>query len=170
MQDNKPPFDIQPLEGYQEFLQTVPDFENFKSKCTATLESWFNVFPLCCNTHKGLENELWFNKSDYSNVVAKIFNQQLYTIHCIYNNRDEKEWYNLITEYLEDNLASFGEFEKIYYGNCGGDQYHKWIVRYVQQHNIDDYKKFPLLSFLSNYNSSGIADDRNYTGTTSCAS
>jgi hypothetical protein len=148
MQDNKTPFDIQPLEGYQEFLQTVPDFEKFKLQSITTLESWFNKFPLCCDKHKDLINESWFNKSDYNNVVAKIFNQELYTIHFIYKNRDEKEWYNLITEYLEDNLASFGKFENIYYGNCGGDQYHKWVKFQIEQHITENEKKESLLLFL----------------------
>lgn len=86
---------------------------NCKKNHTVTLkrlQSRLNNFPYCCDYHKRLVNEKWFNKNDFINVANLSADKIYFTWDFIKKFIDEADWEDEITDYLSHIIDTFGSF------------------------------------------------------------
>ncbi|RKS92707.1 hypothetical protein BC952_2622 [Flavobacterium limicola] len=74
------------------------------------LESRLKNFPFCCDFHKSLINEKWFNKNDFNDVAKLTADKIYFTWDFIQKFVDEPEWEQEITDYLSHVIDTFGSF------------------------------------------------------------
>lgn len=74
------------------------------------LQSRLSNFPYCCDYHKRLANEKWFNKNDFNNVATLSADKIYFTWDFIKKFIDEINWEDEITDYLSHVIATFGSF------------------------------------------------------------
>src|SRR6187551_2572221 len=110
--------EIYPPEGYEPPLD-FPNCCNFHIQAYEKAESYFQKFPDCCTPHRKLIGKKWFNKDDYRDLTKKFINQLSYTEHYIKTHIESENWYKNITDYIEVNMESFGQFP-LGYGNPVG--------------------------------------------------
>jgi len=88
--------------------ENFPDCCPYHTSVHNNSKEWFSRFPDCCSFHKEVKVKKWFNKKDFETLPLDIVRKLSYTETHISENLEHKDWYNLITEYFEFALESFG--------------------------------------------------------------
>lgn len=112
------------------------------------IKHWFdNEFPNCCDTHKALANESWFDKRLYIDVPDRVTRHLAYTEHVFLQNIDKPDWYKKITDYIYHNLLSFGQ------PSIGHTFYLGTLRQEFQIQDISEEKKVKLVQYIDDLSS-----------------
>lgn len=117
------------------------------------LEKRFENFPLCCNYHKKLIDQVWFKKEDYIEIPKLTADKIFYAWHFILKYIDSSDWEEEIIDYLQYVIHTFGSFPK----DCGEPlflgSFHnalKDLVRDLEKNKYEKKKKI-ILEYLDGY-------------------
>tara|TARA_R110001599_G_scaffold319030_1_gene528761 strand:- start:525 stop:1877 length:1353 start_codon:yes stop_codon:yes gene_type:complete len=105
------PFSIKPTEGEHRY-ETCEDCRTQKKNLIETLIERTKAFPLCCDPHRNLINFKQYHKSNYEGLEEEIADKIMFSHHHITNHIADNDWYEIITEYLDYVVDSFGSFPK----------------------------------------------------------
>jgi hypothetical protein len=100
------PYKTFPSEGENQ----VSDYDQAYAYALDSLEKEFERFPDCCEGHRKLSLEKWFNKEDFKEVPKLTADKIFYTYNHILNYIKEENWEQEIKDYLDYTLESFGHF------------------------------------------------------------
>ncbi len=107
--------------------EVLPNCCSFHKEVYEEASAWLEVFPDCCKIHKeGLAQHRDFIKDHYSTMPEKIVLWLLQTEHVISKTIDHKDWYNLITGYIDHCFLWFNMYYvglNIYLNNL-----HRFII------------------------------------------
>jgi hypothetical protein len=143
--------DIQPLEGYKKPNKDFPNCEYHKGVLNNAQE-YLDKFPNCCERHKKLNSETWFDKNNYNYVPSKVSKQISYTIHCIETCIEKEDWFKLITDYIEWNYISFGQLPYTYHTSVGLPPYINILKNKLSEEGfIPNDKALRLLDFIEHH-------------------
>ncbi|MEM6736114.1 MAG: hypothetical protein AAF620_08605 [Bacteroidota bacterium] len=135
-------FDIVKPEGH-EFPAHFPQCCQYHKCVHQDINSWYEKFPKCCAHHKKLLEAHWFNKSDYNGVIRKVESQLSYTEYLINEKIKNVDWYEDITDYIEHNIASFGQLPTGYGSPVGLNGYLQHLLNWLKNLASDTYKLPP---------------------------
>lgn len=139
-----PYFEIGPPDGFN-LPENFPECCEFHKGLIRDANDFYNKFPNCCEYHKNLHSKPWFKKENYSNVALKVVHQLEYVEFHISNHIDNPEWYKEITDYIEYNYYSFGQFPDGHGPAFGLSQFLDNLKRLINETNIVPKKKVPIL-------------------------
>lgn len=131
------PYETSPTEGEHDYNVCKGCIDR-KKTIIEQVETKFNSFPLCCDSHKNLLKQKWFKKELLGNAPESIANKINYTYSHFLNNINSDNWYKEITDYIEYTSDSFGFFPK----GCGESFFHGNYFRYLT-HVIKSKKSVP---------------------------
>src|ERR1700741_1113749 len=107
------PSKINPPTGYKAPVK-FPECCAFHTESFKTANELFEKFPLCCDSHKLLEKEIWFNKKEYEGMPLQVVNGISYTMHQLGKYLEKPDWYKEITDYIQYCIWNFGQFPEGY--------------------------------------------------------
>lgn len=120
----------------------------------------FQKFPNCCEKHKKLVFEEWFNKEDFKNYPKLFTDKLFYTYDHILNNIENEDWKKEIIDFIDYIILSFGQFPKGYGEALFLSSYLDYVIQYLEHHKKENEKYSEILTYLqdkrSNKNSSAI--------------
>lgn len=116
-------------------------------------EKKLELFPLCCDHHKPIIGQPWFNKSDFKNAPRLAAEKIFFTKHFILKYFDELNWKEEITDYIYYIVHTFGSLpygEPLFLG-----AYFNHLRKFLTDLNGEQYlsKKEAILEYIDNLNS-----------------
>jgi hypothetical protein len=143
-------FTTKPVEGYvlpEGFPASVEGYRQLYKYGERILKS----FPNCCDPHRRLIGEVWFNRDNYSYLPLKLALTVSYSLHCVEKFIDASSWYELITDYIEVTEQSYGQFPHGYGAPLGLKQYFEVLQLSIKNApEIPEPKKKLLVLYLDN--------------------
>lgn len=107
------PFPIKPIEG--EYGFNIDDnFQKAHAEIVKRLKKRVEIFPNCCEAHKRLLSLKEFNRSDYLNAAEQCADKVIYTYQYIVNMQSSNIWKEIISQYIDEVIDSFGCFPEGY--------------------------------------------------------
>ena len=138
-----------PLEGFS-LPEDFPNCCDDHSVLFKIATDYFNEFPDCYSEHRNLPTAAWFNKSNYNYVPYKITSTIVYTFDCIERSKNNENWYQIITDYIEITKNSYGQMPDGFGCGVGVDLYlHNVNMNIINTIEIEDQKRAKLLEFIS---------------------
>ncbi len=104
------PTDFKRIENENHNLKNCKHCKKNHQLVLERLESRLKNFPFCCDFHKKLINEKWFNKNDFTEVAKLSADKIYFTWDFIKKFIDEPNWEEEITDYLSHVIDTFGSF------------------------------------------------------------
>jgi len=104
------PTDFIRLNYEKHNLKTCESCRNNCAKIYSEIEERFKNFPNCCEFHKNLLKEKWFDKKDFENTPQLYTDKLFYTWHHILNFIDTDDWKEETIDFIEYIFKSFGSF------------------------------------------------------------
>lgn len=143
------PSEIQPIEGFEPGKHFY-HCKNCHERFILMGQEILNKFPNCCDAHRKLKNQSWFKKSDYEKLPSMLANTLAYTWHCVETNIDnDKNWFKLITDYIEIAIKSFGQFPSGFGSQLGAANYVEFVGKMFEPGLIEDeIKRNKLANWL----------------------
>jgi hypothetical protein len=149
-----PPSKTDPPEGYDR-PPGFPDCCDFHKDIVERTTDWITRFPDCCAYHRKLLSASWFDKSRYLDTPIKVVTQVSYTRHIVSTHINDPDWYENITEYIEFNHHSFGQFPTGYAGAPGLNEYLQYVKHEVtdlaSKGEFGQDKAVRIADFISNF-------------------
>lgn len=143
--------EIAPLDGYEvksSFPHCCPWHENLLK----VAQDFYDRFPDCCDRHRLLKEEKWFNKKEHSGLPMKIVRSISYTEHCIELNAKKQGWYKAITDYIYVIVDSFGQLPDKFGGPLGVSIYLNGIERLFGISNeLDQSQRKKLTDYIGRF-------------------
>jgi hypothetical protein len=147
-----PKFDTKPMEGFQ-LPEGFPNCCKWHKKIYDQSLEMFNQFPGCCEQHKPIAQQYWFDKSDYMYVPLKVVTCIEYTLNCINEKLNNKNWYKEITDYIKYTVYSFGQFPHGFGSPLGIGQYTSCVeINIADSNDIPTEKKERLIAYFQGLN------------------
>lgn len=135
-------------------------------KCTSNYKSFLerhqnrhSKFPNCCDYHKNLAKETWFQINDFDNIPKLTTDKVFYSWDFINEFIDNKNWEEEITDYLSHVIETFGSFPDKYGEPLFLSSYIQTVIELINfLDKKNDFKKKILINYLSNYNNKKSTD------------
>jgi len=143
-------FEIAMPKGFK-FPENYPACCVYHTNLVNTMRETFDRFPQCCSAHKKMLATSWFSKEDYRYIETKVGNQILFSKYMIVQQIHNIDWFEDITDYIDYNYASFGQFPTGYGPALGLNQYLTGLKNEVDSLEIPEVetaKKKRLLEFI----------------------
>src|SRR5690554_1763657 len=139
------PFNVKAPENV-EFDDNFPKCCTFHTSIIEPLEDFVNNFP---NSHeeRSIAKNLYLNKEDIRYILEKIPRQVRFIEQFILNKKDDEDWYEEITDYIEYNIDSLGS-PSFGLGTFLGALKH-WILN--ADVGIENHKRQELVLYLEQY-------------------
>ena len=145
------PYPIIKLNYKNHNLENCIDCKESHEKAILIFSEKIKTLPYCCEPHKKLLKESWFDIEDYKEIPKLYSDKLFYSWHHILNFIEDKNWEVEIIDFLEHVLQSFGRFpndngEPLYLSS-----YIKDITRTIK--TIEGFKerKDVIINYLENY-------------------
>jgi hypothetical protein len=101
--------EVEPPAGYTP-QENFPNCCDFHKQVLINANERLQMLPFCCEQHKKLHGQRWFNKVKYADIPPYTVKAVNYSEFQITTKIDVEDWYEDITEYLEYCIRSFGQF------------------------------------------------------------
>jgi len=108
----------------------------------------FQKFPNCCERHKKLISEEWFNKKDFKNYPKLFTDKLFYTYDHILNNIDHEDWQEDIMDFIDYIILSFGQFPKGYGEALFLSLYLDYLINYLESQSKENKKYVEIINYL----------------------
>ncbi len=122
------PFETKPTEGEHDYKYCQSCNDNYKIIFNSVKRS-FEKFPFCCEAHANLAKEKWFNKNFFGDIPSQVANKVIFTNQHIINNVDDKNWYKIVTDYVDYTVQSLGLMPE----GCGEPVQKGYFLRLINE-------------------------------------
>ena len=145
--DISPPFDAGVIKGF-EWPEGFPKCCKSHTTISESIDKWLEGFPKCCPYHIELSKKDWFKKQDFGYLKRKILTNFYFTEFHIKRVIADDNWYDLITDYIDYIVQSFGGH------GVGSGRYLQLIKEVIEREvfftmiNFPRAKRQQLLKFL----------------------
>lgn len=150
-------FEIKYFKEEKHNLDTCEGCRNAYKTILQQMEVYYNTFPLCCEFHRKLIKEPWFNKRDFKDLPKMVADKVLFTHHHIINKLDTDNWKEELTNYIEYAIASFGQIPNGYGEPIALSKYLKYLIELQEGFKLEDEnrkyrdRQLYIINFIKNY-------------------
>lgn len=150
-------FEIKYFKEEKHNLDNCEGCQNAYKSILQQIEVYYNTFPLCCDLHKNLIKESWFNKGDLKDLPKMVADKVLFTHHHIINKLDTDNWKEELTNYIEYGITSFGQIPSGYGEPVALSKYLGYVVELQEGFKLEgvnrkykDRQQY-IINFIKNY-------------------
>ncbi|WP_236974743.1 hypothetical protein [Membranihabitans maritimus] len=154
----EPPYEISPISGKIHNYEKCEGCQQRLKSLTENLTDLYigkkrrKAFPNCCSFHSNLKNLKEFDVSLYNSAPKQTAQKIIFTNQHIINNHEDKNWYKLITDYIEWAIDSFGKMPK----GCGLplfiNTYFDLVPKYIKNNNsLSEDKRIKIIDFIESF-------------------
>lgn len=147
------PTDFKRVHNEEHNLQICENCNKNHKIVTKRLEKRFQNFPFCCDKHRNLAKNSWFNKSDFTNVPKLTADKIYFTWDFVRKYIDGPNWEIEITDYISHVIETHGSFPN----ECGEPLFLGSFIKGIREYILDikdkkyKEKKQTLIDFLDSY-------------------
>jgi len=147
----KEPYEIVKLKYKNHNLENCDGCKTGYEKTINIFQEKFKSFPNCCEEHKKLTNESWFDIRGFREIPKLYSNKLYYSWHHILNFIEDENWEVEIIDFLEHVLKSFGSFPIGYGEPLYLSSYIDDLTRIVNTIEDNKERKDVIINYLRNY-------------------
>lgn len=150
-------FEIKYFKEDKHNLDNCEGCKNAYKTILQQTEAYYKTFPLCCDLHKNLIKESWFDKRDFKDLPKMVADKVLFTHHHIINKLDTDNWKEELTNYIEYGITSFGQIPNGYGEPIALSKYLGYIVELQEGFKLEgENRKYKdrqqyIINFIKNY-------------------
>lgn len=149
------PTDFKRIESEKHNHKTCKNCASSYKKTLERLQDRYSKFPNCCDYHKKLITETWFQRNDFDNIPKLTTDKVFYSWDFVNEFIDNQNWEEEITDYLSHVIETHGSFPNKYGEPLFLSSYIHTVIELI---NFLDEKKYNskkkiLIEYLNNYNS-----------------
>ena len=150
-------FEIKYFKEEKHNLDNCEGCKNAYKTILQQTEAYYKTFPLCCDLHKNLIKESWFDKRDFKDLPKMVADKVLFTHHHIINKLDTDNWKEELTNYIEYGITSFGQIPNGYGEPIALSKYLGYIVELQESFKLEGEKRkykdrqLYIINFIKNY-------------------
>jgi len=106
----KRPYNTISIPEWEHTLENCEGCNKNHSQILLETTERFKDFPNCCEFHKNLTKESWFDKNHFTDYPIHFTDKLFYSWFHILQNIDTNNWRKEIFDYLDYTINSFGAF------------------------------------------------------------
>lgn len=146
------PYEINYQKPEQHNLDNCPHCKAAHADLIVRAQELFENFPNCCEYHKKLTNEVWFNKEEYRYFTKTIADKIFFTKHHLYDVFDTVEdWQTEVDNYLEYVAHSLGSFPVGYGAAFGVNLFYPNLINHIKgSRTIENKSYWVKLDYILN--------------------